>query len=127
MRRLVASTALLALCGCFDQSTPSSFTPPGPDAGSTDGASGDGHVGNLLGDGGGVSSFPCGPTFCPTTTYCLTQLSDAGAEVSEDCYPFLLCKTTDCACLSGVVQTAYCDGGHITCNVAAGTILSCAP
>lgn len=133
MRRTLASLACLALlpgaAGCFDDTTPSSFSPA--DAGA-DGArppteDGGSYDGNLLGDGGGPTTFPCGPSVCPSSTYCLIELTDAGAETYESCYPLLSCAAGDCSCVENVVQTSYCPGGHVTCNAAAGVVTTCTP
>jgi hypothetical protein len=129
MGRLLAPVALAWLAGCTVGQPPSAFNPEGADA-ATDAGHGDGGTvvpdGGLLGDGGGPTTFPCGATFCPSTTYCLITLSDGGAELQEDCYP-PECDAGDCACISGVVASAYCQGGHVACTDTPGVIVTCAP
>jgi hypothetical protein len=130
MIRVLPSVALIAFAGCFDDSTPSTFTPEGNDAaveGGRDDAAGPPEAGSLVGDGGGPTTFPCGPTFCPSSTYCLITVTEAGAETAEDCYPLLQCAAGDCTCIAGVVAMAYCHGGHVACSAKAGVVTTCAP
>src|ERR1700722_16328545 len=86
MGRLLASVALAALAACTVGPPPSSFTPEGADA-AMEAGHGDGGTpfpdSSLLGDGGGPTTFPCGPAACPSALYCLITLSDAGAELQE--------------------------------------------
>ena len=128
MARLLAPVALVALAGCFPGQPPSSFNSDGTDAGIEAGHVDGGAFpdGSFLGDGGGPTTFACGPTFCPSQTYCLITLSDGGAELQEDCYPPVMCDAGDCACIEGVVAGAYCPGGHVTCTAGAGVIATCA-
>jgi hypothetical protein len=130
MRHALPCLALLAAAGCFDDTTPSSFA--AADAGPDGARAGDGgasYDGSLLGDGGGLATFPCGPTSCPSATYCVIDVSDAGAETNEACYPLLSCAAGDCSCIQNVVQTSYCAGGHVTCKgtATAGVVTTCAP
>jgi hypothetical protein len=131
MTRLLLLSFLVALAGCFNDTVPSSFSPGDSD---TDAAADGGRdgtapsdAGNLLGDGGGPRTFPCGPTSCPAQTYCLITLTDAGAETSESCYPPVQCDAGDCTCIAAVVASAYCPGGHVTCEATAGIVTTCAP
>ncbi len=131
MRRALGLLALLAAAGCFDDTTPSSFVPAdaGGDSARAMGEGGS-YDGSLLGDGGGSTTFPCGPTSCPSATYCVIDVNDAGAETYETCYPLLSCKADDCMCIQNVVQTSYCPGGHVTCKVtppSSGAVTTCSP
>jgi hypothetical protein len=129
MGRFLASMAFLALAGCVVGQPASSFTPEGADAAAeaSHGDAGNVPETSLVGDGGGPQSFACGPTFCPTTTYCLITLTEAGAEAQEDCYPPVQCDAGDCACIEGVVAASYCDGGHVTCTATTGVVATCTP
>jgi hypothetical protein len=117
---------------CTVSPPPSSFTPDGSDA-AAEAGHGDGSTpfpdSSLLGDGGGPTTFPCGPTYCPSATYCLITLNDAGAELQETCYPRELdgCDAGNCACVSAVVASAYCPGGHVACTDTDGIVVTCAP
>lgn len=107
MHRGLGLLAFLAAAGCFDDTTPSSFVPDaGPDGSRPPADAGSGYDGSLLGDGGGVMTFPCGPTSCPSASYCVIDVSDAGAETYEACYPLLSCAADDCSCIQNVVQTS---------------------
>jgi hypothetical protein len=128
MIRVLPSIALVVLAGCFDDTIPSSFTPADAAAEAARADAGPLYdAGSLVGDGGGPTTFPCGPTFCPSSTYCIITVTDSGAETAEDCYPLLQCHAGDCACIAGVVATAYCPGGHVTCSATAGVVTTCAP
>ncbi len=130
MGRLFAPVMLVVLAGCTVGPPASSFNPEGSDA-ATEAGHGEGGPlfpdGSLLGDGGGPTTFPCGPAACPSALYCVITLSDAGAELKEDCYPPECDSGDDCACISAVAASAYCPGGHVACTQTDGIVVTCAP
>jgi hypothetical protein len=117
------ATALLLIAGCSSSSQPSTF---GSGGGSEGGAAGDatametGSFGN-----GGTGTFMCGGMTCTREQYCLFIVSDAGTQMSANCYPYGNCG--DCSCVMQMVSAAQCAGDLVTCTPQPPYTVTCVP